>query len=149
MRSAPAACPFCNAELPPLSASPLAPRTPCPRCGEPVPSDRFPVDATAIAAGPPPVKPSLPDRKRFTLRVLLSIMAGMAALALVFALLTQKTRRDRDPQPRPEPPEQLAQAPAQLLGLRYLPRGSNLVAAVQVAALRENAAGQALLREPR
>src|SRR5947208_2863951 len=88
MSSTTAACPFCNAELPPMPAA-TQPRTPCPRCGEPVPSERFPVQSDAVAAGWPPAgaqPANVVQGTRKTLQVVLSIMVGMAALALVFAL---------------------------------------------------------------
>jgi hypothetical protein len=151
MSSATAACPFCNAELPPLPAHTL-PRTPCPRCGEPLPSERFPLQTAALA----PDRPAVPllttstnARTRTTLRIVLSIMAGMAAFALVFALLTQSTRRGHDFKNKIDIGTQLAQNPAQLLGLGFLPKGTNLVAGLHVAALRQSKAGEILLSEPR
>jgi hypothetical protein len=79
----------------------------------------------------------------------LSIMAGMAAFALVFALLTQRVRRDRDPKPNSPVEVELARDPAQLLGLGYLPRGTNMVAGLHIAALLKSESGASLLREPR
>jgi hypothetical protein len=146
MASTTAACPFCNAELPPLTAMPTAPRTACPRCGEPVPSERFPIAAVA----PPPQSPSVADRKRRTLQIVLAIMAGMAALALVFALLTQDMRRRNDfrNKPRDESSNPAGQNPAQLLGLGYLPSGSNVAFGLHVSALTRDAVGRILLRDP-
>jgi hypothetical protein len=151
MSSATAACPFCNAELPPIAAR-GQPRTPCPRCGEPLPSERFPVQ-TAAAAPDRPADPLLTAksqaRTRTTLHVVLSIMAGMAAFALVFALLTQSTRRGHDFKNKSDANTQLAHNPAQLLGLGFLPKGTNLVAGLHVAALRQSKAGEVLLSAPR
>lgn len=151
MSSATAACPFCNAELPPLAAHSL-PRTPCPRCGEPLPSERFPL-RTATDAPDRPAAPlataAIEARTRTTLRIVLSIMAGMAAFALVFALLTQSTRRGHDFKNKSDANTQLAQNPSQLLGLGFLPKGTNLVAGLHVAALRQSKAGDVLLSTPR
>src|SRR5262249_34698921 len=46
-------------------------------------------------------------------------------------------------------PTPLAQKPAELLGLRYLPRGTNIVAGLDVKALTGDAAGRVFVREPR
>ena len=145
-----AACPFCNAELPPLPAPPVGPRTPCPRCGEAVPSERFPLQ-TAIVAGPPPPLAALPSNvpgNKKTARIVLSVMAGMAVLTLIFALYTQQIRRQRDYRDRTDAAE-LARKPAELLGLAYLPEGTTIVLGVHLAALSDDPTGQALLREPR
>lgn len=73
-------------------------------------------------------------------------MAGMATLALVFALMTLEERRKRHPHARAALGEELAQNPAELLALDFLPRGTNVVAGLHVAALTQNAAGQAFWR---
>src|SRR4051812_34730328 len=100
-----AACPYCNAPLPPLAALPRTARTACPRCGELVPSERFAVAGTGIAAGHPApttataptvAAPTLAERKRTTARVLLALMGGLAIMTLIFALLTQDLRRRND-----------------------------------------------------
>jgi hypothetical protein len=163
MTSVPSACPFCNAELPALPAAPATAHTACPRCGEPVASDRFAVrpgpppqsERFAVSAGPPPALPdtaSLELGKRRTLRFLLAIMFSMAAAALVFALMTKQLRRDRDPKPRPEPPsaQEVARkhAPAEYLALGYLPRGCNVAVGADVAALDAAAVTQKLLANP-
>jgi hypothetical protein len=152
MSSVIAACPYCNAALPPISAPAPSKHVPCPRCGEPVPSERFPIEhQNAIAAGPPPAR--MPDTnaagKRKTLQVVLSIMAGMAAFALVFAIYTQSVRRERDPKPNVLVEAELAPDPTQLLGLDYLPRGTHLVAGLHIARLLKSDQGASLLREPR
>jgi hypothetical protein len=119
-------------------------------CGEPVPSDRFPThEATAgptIAASTPT---DLKARKSRTLRAVLAVMCGMAVMALIFALLTRNIRRERDPRPKPEIAEEMAQKPADLLALGYLPPGVNVVVGLQVAALSKDPGGQDVLREPR
>jgi hypothetical protein len=152
-----ASCPYCNAELPPLPAVAPSLRVPCPRCGEPVPRERFPVlQGVAAGCGPDLPKPAAvlrtPEGKRMTARVVLSIMAGMAALALVFALLTQKMRRDNDFRGSGvNPPRPVATdlPPAQLPGLAFLPTGTNVVAGLHVTSLNQDPAGRALLRGPR
>jgi hypothetical protein len=75
-------------------------------------------------------------------------MAGMAALALVFALLTKQIRRDNDFRNKSEVSAVAAPAPAELHGLGFLPQDSNIALGVHVAALTKDAAGRALLREP-
>jgi hypothetical protein len=95
-----------------------------------------------------PTTPSLAERKRHTVRWLLALMVGMAALTLVFALMTQKWRREHDKDKNNTAVPVFAE-PARLPGLGYLPKGCNLAAAVHFAALREDDAGRALLRKPR
>lgn len=111
-----------------------------------MPTERFPIGAETVQ--PPVVPPTLPARKRRTAQVLLAIMVGMAATALVFALMTQKWRRDHDFKYKTNPVTPLAEEPARLRGLAYLPRGCNIAVAVQLAALMEDDAGRTLLREP-
>ena len=164
-----ATCPYCNAALPPLplrasadsgaadgngiaKGLPAPARglyTACPRCGEPVLTERFPTTAAAPAPPVVPAPPSLAERKRHTARWLLALMVGMAALALVFALMTQKWRREHDFKYKSNATLPAFAEPARLPGLGYLPKGCNLAAAVHFAALREDDAGRALLREPR
>jgi hypothetical protein len=157
MTSVTTVCPYCNAALSPISAPVTAARLPCPRCGEAVPSERFPVGEPdgAIVAGHPQGtnaprsgSPRSDAGKRKTLQVVLSIMAGMAAFALVFALYTKSIRRDRDPKPNRPVDVELARDPAQLLGLGYLPRGTNMVAGLHIAALLKSKSGKSLLRQP-
>src|SRR5438105_11344212 len=113
-KSAAGACPYCNAELPPLAAPPAGPRTPCPRCGEPVPSERFAVQVGVFGGPPPPAYAGGSLGKMRTLRSVLAIMAGMAVLTLVFALYTQQIRRQRDFKDRPDGNTELARKPAEL-----------------------------------
>jgi hypothetical protein len=76
-------------------------------------------------------------------------MIGMAVLALVFALLTQELRRRNDFRNKAVAPVPLAQRPSELLGLGYLPAGTNIVAGLHVMTLTDEAAGRVLLRRPR
>ncbi len=147
MTSAASACPFCNAALPPLHAGPASRFTPCPRCGEPVPTDRFP--RTTEPVTPPAISRAAAPGKGKTARTVLAIMAGMAILGLVFALLTKDIRRRRDPARRPDVAETLPRKPSELAGLAYLLPGTNVVAGLNVTALGRDPAGQALLQEPR
>jgi hypothetical protein len=91
----------------------------------------------------------LVERKRRTARVVLAIMAGMAAMTLVFALMTNQWRRDHDFKYKSNTPVHLAEEPSRLAGLGWLPKGCNVAVAVHVAQLMEDDAGLALLREPR
>ena len=149
-------CPYCNATLPALTVGPTGPRTPCPRCAEPVPSEQFAIMAGhsppayaggSLVGGSP--TPSQAAGKKRTLRILLAIMAGMATLTLVFALLTQHIRRKHDFRDRPDGATELARKPAELVGLAYLPQGTILALGIHVAALNDDPTGQALLQGPR
>jgi hypothetical protein len=151
MSSAPPTCPFCNAELPPLIALPQADKVPCPRCGEPVPGDRFPVGPPPTGAAAAPA--SLADRKRHTVTVILSLMGAIFIVTLIFALMTTRLRQARHP--KVKDPEQAEAAvarrltpPGTLLALDYLPRGTNLVAGLHTSLLKEPA-GAELFKEPR
>jgi hypothetical protein len=87
--------------------------------------------------------------KKRTVQILLAIMAGMAALTLVFALWTKQSRRDNDFKNKALAPNPPVEKPSQLFGLAYLPRGSNLALGLHIAALGEEGASNALLSEPR
>jgi hypothetical protein len=145
-------CPFCNGVLPALPAPPTDKR-PCPRCGEPVPPGRWPVDpsATAIASGPPPgPKPSdVKTANRKTGYIIIGLMAAMAIIGLSYALWTTQLRRSRDPKKvdRFEPIKD--RRPLELTALGYLPKNSQLVAGIHVAEMLNDKAGKQLLAEPR
>jgi hypothetical protein len=146
-------CPFCNGVLPALPASPTDDKRPCPRCHEPVPAARWPIDSTlaAISAGPPPA-PTPPDFKtanRKTGFIVLGIMATMAIVGLSYALWTTQIRRARDPKKidRLEPIS--ARRPLELPALGYLPKECQLVAGLHLAEMLNDKAGKELLAEPR
>ena len=107
------------------------------------------MNTTVVVRPPPPAYAGGSPGKKKTLRILLAIMAGMAALTLVFALYTQQIRRQRDFKDRSDGNTELTRKPAELIGLGYLPQGSSIVLGIHVAALNEDPTGRALLREPR
>jgi hypothetical protein len=162
-----AACPYCNAELPVLGTPPATSQAACPRCGEPISADRFPVaNATppaqnrsnATTSGfPPPSTVHTADespseirqRKRATLFAVLAVMCGMAAMALIFALFTRDIRRKRDPKPRLPTDTEAAERPAELRALCFLPNGTNVAVGIDLVALSKEPVGAELLREPR
>lgn len=145
-------CPYCNAELPPLSP-PRAERAACPRCGEPVPASYFPTGETSVDEA------AIPDRaqgdKRATLLAIVGVMAGMAIVAGIFVVMTQTIRREHDfrsPVKRNPVEERLAQSltsPTSLLGLGYMPKDTAVVAGLHLHALSRDPAGKQLLAEPR
>lgn len=154
MASDDSTCPYCNATLPPLAAPPAGERVPCPRCGEPVPGERFPVER-----GERPWPESVDDEapppgKQKTLTILLGVMGAVALVTLVFALLTTGLRQGRHPKVKGKQPDETEVAkqllaPAQLRGLDYLPKGTNFAAGLHLASLLQEPAGAALLAEPR
>lgn len=162
MPPTPALCPFCNATLPTAPAPPPSSKAPCPRCGEPVPADRWSIDpalATALIAGDAPVnqrrtvdapapEPGLGVRK--TAFIVLGVMVTMLLIGMSFALWTTKLRQSRHPW-MPDKLEPIAfRRPLELTGLQYLPNGSQLVVGIHVGELHDDrVVGQRLLAEPR
>ncbi|MBI3823167.1 MAG: hypothetical protein HY289_10880 [Planctomycetes bacterium] len=145
-----AACPYCNAILPSLTAAPAAEKLPCPRCGELVPASRWQVDASvtppspamsaAIGAGRP--------GKRKTAVIIVSIMVTMAVVGLSYALWTIQVRRDRDPKPMLDPITY--RKPLELKGLGYLPKDCDIIVGLHLAELlADKKVGKPLLEEPR
>src|SRR5438105_3548952 len=100
-------CPYCNASLAGAGTVARQGRVVCPRCGEPLPPSGAiqaaapPTEpsSTAIQAGVPAQPPAGSMRRRPNRILGLSILGGMAVIAvvaLVFALRTQTYRRSND-----------------------------------------------------
>ncbi len=161
------ACPYCNAAVTVAPGTAAGLRVSCPRCGDaftlrqPVPGEAD----TAIRQAPvlPPVDLDsvvLPPRRSNVrvLAVILGVMGCMAAVGLVYALMTQPDRRANDagitrkarraPQPEPEGPVPVVTAPDKLAALGYLPSDVGVVVGVHVADLMTAPAGRQLLQEP-
>lgn len=147
-------CPFCNGVLPALAAPPAHDRLPCPRCGEPIPAARWPIDpalATAIQTAAPPL-PSPPDPRpanRKTGLIVLGIMFAMALTSLGYALWTTQTRRARDPKKVDTFEPIAARRPMELAGLGFLPKDCQVIAGLHIAEMLNDKTGQTLLAEPR
>ncbi len=166
MNAAPQTCPYCNALLSDAPDVFLDQRVCCPRCGEALP-DRQP---SPIPHGerlqiPVAASPAAGRNTRITAAAVLSAMALMAGIGLVYALYTTGDRRAHDtampPPPRRSPLQDLfhpptaatppavtpttAIRPADLEALRWLPADSTVIAGVQIAELRQADGGLALL----
>ncbi|MEO2088025.1 MAG: hypothetical protein ABGY75_00805, partial [Gemmataceae bacterium] len=123
-------CPFCNTPFD-LPAAPPSGRTACPRCGESVPvsSSAEATDAPAVVVVPGPTTPA--GKPAFPLA---AVSLGLTALiAIAFGVwwftrppapgpTTATTKSDRPPATVP---------PAAVPVLKYLPRDSQVVVAVQ------------------
>jgi hypothetical protein len=147
-------CPFCNGVLPALTSRPADDKHKCPRCGEPIAAERWPVDpalATAIQAGAAPVQPPADFRpaNRKTGLIVLGVMISMAVAGLSYALWTTQIRRDRDPKKVDKLEPIAARRPMELAGLAYLPKDCQLIAGLHIAEMLNDKTGQALLAEPR
>jgi hypothetical protein len=156
-------CPYCNAVVPVPAGARDGQFLPCPRCGERFPYHGFSAaengtpPAPGVEAPPPVPDEAMIDRVGEGLRrwskgavalLIVGVMVLMAGGGLALALLTQASRRSHDRPPPPEelPPRVRVVAPADLAGLGYLPPDTDLVAAVQVAAMLEEPAGQKFLQ---
>jgi predicted Zn finger-like uncharacterized protein len=95
-------CPFCNAQFTIDTQQGAAGRVVCPRCGESFTGK--PVNANGATAGPTldelaafrAARTTSPLSNRTLGLLVLGVMSVMAALGLVFMLLTQETRRAHD-----------------------------------------------------
>jgi len=150
-------CPYCNAVLPPMAATPTAEKLPCPRCGEAVPAARWQVEASANAIQPglPAVtarnsepREPVPGVKN-TAIVVLCVMLLMALIGGSYALWTVKLRRSRDPW-MPKKLEPIAfRRPLELAGLGHLPKNCQIVAGLHIGEMVNDDIGKKLLAEPR
>jgi hypothetical protein len=165
MNAAPLACPYCNASVTVAPGTAAGRRVSCPRCGDAFTLlQSVPGETEAGIRQTPELPPVdlgrvvLPPR-RSNARVLvliLAVMAGMAAVALGFALKTQPDRRANDagitrkarraPQPAPEEPVPAATAPDKLEALGYLPPDTAVIVGAHVADLLATPAGRPLLQ---
>jgi hypothetical protein len=128
------------------------------------PANVSPSRSTAITTeAPEPIAPAKPVRaNRIVAGIVLTVMVVMAGAGLILALNTVKVRREHDTAlpPRLRRPFDIfrkketrpaelgeAVAPSRLAGLGYLPRGTNVVAAVHVEELLASPAGKELRRQ--
>ncbi len=124
-------CPFCRSAFA-IAEVPAARRAPCPNCGEsaPVSADARP------AADPSPAVSSAPPVPR-TSRV---VFVSLALTALIVAgFVTWFYLGPKPPEVSPAPLSPVVTTPRAVAGLKYVPKDSQLVAAVQPAALHEYA----------
>jgi hypothetical protein len=167
-------CPYCNTTVTVPAGTAAGQRISCPRCGDaftlrdPIPAadDAIQTGAsrTGVQSAPDTVPPNLSGRRwsnRAVAAGVLGVMVSMAMAGLALALWTVKDRRANDTglkarahrplappfQAEGEPPAPTV-APDKLQALGYLPRGTDLVAAVHVAELLSLPAGQQLLHQP-
>jgi hypothetical protein len=164
-------CPYCNAFVPLQADAHDGQRVPCPRCGEIFPLrgttgiQAPPGVATTVSAPPAVVtgpRARVPwlkaPRNRIVGLSILGVMLTMAGLGLAFALSTKSDRRHNDTAgplrrkrplfPEPSDTATTATSPTQLVGLRHLPRETNLLLGVHLAELRKSQAGRDLLSKP-
>jgi len=148
-------CPFCNAALSGVvrsasGESASGERVVCPRCREPLPDAL----AAQLPSTPLPAPASTPTRspvpgKTKTLLAILAVMALMALTAGIFAWTTKDFRRRNDYRTqKAADPETKSAAAADAAIVGFLPAKCNVVAALNVAALRQQAATRRLLDEP-
>lgn len=130
-------CPFCRSVFA-LADIPAARRTPCPNCGESVSISADAADA-APAADPPEMAPPVapPPRKSSLVFVSLGLTTLIVAGFAAWFFFGPKAPERYDPPPTPTtvPPRALG-------GLKYIPKDSQIVAAVQPAALDQYAKGK-------
>lgn len=126
-------CPFCRSVFA-LAEMPAARRTPCPNCGESAPVSADAPAAATVAEAPPPA-----PAPRASGIVFISV--GLTALIVAgFALWF--TLNPKPPEYPPGPPPPPATTPPKALsGLKYIPKDSQLVVAVQPAVLDQFARG--------
>jgi hypothetical protein len=145
-------CPYCNASIPVADPAAAGPRVQCPRCQELFPNRRSTVaNGQPIPAleREPSVRPESRPSNRWVAACLLGAMAAMALIALGYALWTKEFRRGNDFLQKDQPTVTTVQSeavpPQKLSGLGYLPPGTDVVLAVQVAALLRDPNGRELL----
>jgi len=143
-------CPYCNS----LVVMPRLPegdqRIRCPRCQELFPYHGQPgaeaTGETRSGSGPSqamlaaPSAAAVPAGRRLSnralARIVVAVMALMAAVALLFAWNTTDERRQHDGQKAEEEPEPVpVVAPGKLAGLGYLPADVNWLAGIHVGEL--------------
>ncbi len=118
-------CPFCNAAYDAPATGPAA----CPRCGEALPGRGGASPMTHATSAEPPRGPNWP------------VWVGVLVLVVgvIGGLIALRSFRD-SPTPAPQPTAGTPVAPpAHLAGLKYLPPESNVVFAVQPAAIFRHA----------
>jgi hypothetical protein len=146
MPSGTISCPFCNSNITLPEPMRDYPRIYCPRCGEKVPSSRSseiepstnPITPDSSQAIPGRILSGLPKidsskrSRRLVAIVVVSTMAGMAAISLVLGLQTRQQRRARDQKP-----------------LGYLPDTCNVIGALHVGKILQEDIGREFLGQVR
>lgn len=140
-------CPFCNAAIDVPAAALETRRVTCPRCGETVPV-QLDSNQPAVQESRPEPKANFDEGQRFKrsavawsnrrlAATVVAVMVLMAIAGLVFALLTQPSRRARDLSragtPEKSTPTVTFTPPAELPALGYLNANVEIVGAVHVA----------------
>ena len=142
-------CPFCNAALTGVVRSASAERVVCPRCGEPLPAElAAQLPSEPIPAAAPSVPQAPAPGKTKTLLAILAIMATMAVAAGIYAWNTKEFRRKNDYRARKQIDPEQTPRPADVAILGFLPAKCNVLGAVNVADLRQQATTRRLLEEP-
>lgn len=138
-------CPFCNASLSDVLRT--DDRTPCPRCGEPLPESvraLLPATTAPVSAADQPAANFAPG-KRATLLAILGVMLLTATIGGIFAWQTKDFRRKNDLRTQKKTDPNLQNpAAADLEILGFLPARCNVVAALDVIALRKQASTRGL-----
>jgi hypothetical protein len=147
-------CPYCNSEVALAGGFSSGGQVRCPRCQETFPyrageqspelDNGQPVLSEPTEPQVEPVEaPASPPRhwsNRSVAGVVLTVMACMAGIGLIFAWYTTEWRRHRDtlsPSADVPPPRAVVVAPAKLAGLGFLPADTDIVVGLQVAELLE------------
>lgn len=131
MPDAPVVCPFCNSRIAAIADKS---RPVCPRCDAALPAEC--AANLGVAASAP--EPLFAPGKKKTLIAILSLMAGMAALAAIFALWTQSFRRSNDQKKSFVYANAASTLPDEGPALAYIPARCTILAAVNLADLRVN-----------
>jgi hypothetical protein len=150
MNTAVTTCPYCNTVV---AAEPLGTRQVCPRCQEAFISRGPDRDGNKAAISPLPASSAQAPPSGTTWsnrRIALTVLAVMLLLAggtVTFALLTKDWRRDHDPKlpPPDQPSVNKVVAPRDLPLLGFLPRDTNVIAAVHVAEAMDTPGGKEFL----
>lgn len=127
-------CPFCRSVFA-IAEIPAARRTPCPNCGESVPvsADAGPATATATAAPPTTVTAPAPRTSGIVFLSLGLTAVVVAGFAMWFFFAP------KPPVYSPPPPPPATTPPKAMGGLKFIPKDSQVVIAIQPAALEQYA----------
>ena len=121
-------CTKCNSWIDPPPGTKNGAKFICPRCDDRV--TWFGPDIPDDAVVPPAIKVKATERKKITAGSVVAVMAFMALVGLIFALSTQKTRRERDHAPRKKDPREIY--------LSWVHSDSTLLATLDLEKLRES-----------
>lgn len=127
-------CPFCRSVFT-IAEIPAAHRTPCPNCGESVPVSADASPASVATAAPPATATAPPPRTSGMVFISLGLTAVIVAGFALWFLFSPK----KPVYPPPPPPPPATTPPRAMGGLKYVPKDSQIVVAVQPAALDQYA----------